>query len=144
MPQPGGACWAYVWPDRIDRFRRLQAALTIATSQPIPIANADAVDWLAQQLASPVPGAATVVFHSSFLDYLPLNAQQVLAAVVATAGLRATKAAPLYWLRCEDERPAPANRPRWHELRMQSWPGGDDLRLALCQPHGDQIHWLAS
>lgn len=135
---------AYVWPDRLDRFRRLQAALTVAANLPIPIAAADAVDWLADRLGEPEPGSATVVFHSSFFDYLPAPAQRALVDVIAAAGRRATAAAPLFWLRCDDEQPAPTDRPRLHELRLQSWPGGADRRLALCQPHGDHVTWLWS
>lgn len=134
---------AYVWPDRPDRLATLRAALAVAQDVPVDLDRAEAVDWLAQQLAAPCPGLATVVFHSSFHGYLPAATQQRLAAILQTAGDRATARAPVYWLRCEDEVPLPADRAMQHEVRLRGWPGNAERLLARCQPHGDRVAWLA-
>ena len=63
--------------------------------------------WLAGRLAEPVPGVATVVFHSIVWQYLPPATRTAIADALAHAGAAATPEAPLAWLRME-----PGVRPR--------------------------------
>jgi hypothetical protein len=134
---------AYVWPDRQDRMANLRASLALAARDGLAVERADAAAWLARALAAPMPETATVVFHSSFWCHIPPATQARIADAMAAAGARATARAPLHWLRWEDEPPAPDRSPGRHELRMWSWPGGEDRLLAIGQPHGDWIDWLA-
>jgi hypothetical protein len=132
---------AYVWPERQDRLRTLQRALDEARADDLAVERADALDWLPARLAEPAPGVATVVYHSSFAGHLPPELRARLDAVFADAGRRATADAPLHRLQFEDEPlPGGAPAPR-HELRLASWPPGDDRLLAVGQPHGDWIAW---
>ena len=39
---------AYVWPDQPKRLERTAAALKLAQSHPVPIAKADAANWIAR------------------------------------------------------------------------------------------------
>ncbi|MFZ6005117.1 MAG: DUF2332 domain-containing protein [Actinomycetota bacterium] len=127
---------AYVWPDQLDRIERLRAAIEVAQRVPVEIDQADAVRWVASQLARTVPGATTVVVHSIVLQYLPPDARRRLQATIETAGRSATRDAPLGWLRME---PAGTRA----ELRLTMWPRGEERLLGSAGYHGSPIWWGA-
>ena len=60
-------------------------------------------------LAVGLVGAATVLFHSIFWQYLPQVTQAAIRAALAIHGAAATRAAPLSWLRMEPAEGAPAS-----------------------------------
>ena len=62
----------------------------------------------------------------------------MIRQAIEAAGNRASRDAPLAWLRFEP--PQPDVR---MQLRCRIWPGGDDQLLAECHPHGAAIEWLA-
>jgi hypothetical protein len=128
---------SFVWPTAHERFERLAAALRIAQTNPVTVDRAGAARWLHEQLADPVPGLATVVFHSIVWQYLDPAEQTEVAAAISAAGGRATTAAPLAWLRLEPH-PDPE---RGAELRLTTWPSGRERRLALCDYHGRWLRW---
>ncbi len=121
-----------IWADQVERFSTFEHAVSIARRSDVPVDRASAPDWLEQQLASPVPGVATVVFQS--------YVQQFFSGITATrvrrafedAGSRATPEAPLAHLRFEP-------RTGGAILRLRSWPGGADRVIALSTPHGRKI-----
>lgn len=125
---------SYTWPDQLDRVERLLAALEVAARVPVPVDEADAVSWLEHQLAEPRAGVATVVVHSIVLQYLPPDRRRRVRAAIEEAGRAATAPAPLAWLRME-----PAGDRA--ELRVTSWPGGHEERLASAGYHGRPIWW---
>jgi hypothetical protein len=128
---------AYVWPDQAARAARLQGAITLAQQGLPPVDAGDAAEWVAQQLAAPLPGAATVLVHSVVWQYLPPATRAAIETTLAEAGARATPSAPLAWLRMEFyESGAPA------ELRLTLWPGGEERTLARAHPHGEWVEWL--
>jgi hypothetical protein len=59
---------SYVWPDQADRFARLEAAIDVARRVPAVVERGDAPDWIADRLAVPTPGMATVVVHSILIQ----------------------------------------------------------------------------
>lgn len=132
---------ACLWPDQVERRRRLEAALAVAAEVPAPVDRADAAEWAAAHLAEPVTGRVTVVVHSVVAQYMSTGARQALAATIGQAGARATGDAPVAWLRMEpaDERRA--------EVRLTRWPWPDDQPstevLARSAFHGPPVHWLA-
>ena len=129
----------YVWPDQAERFARLRGALDVAARVPVTIDRADANEWLDEQLAAPVPGTATVVFHSIVLQYLGHEKAARLRETIAAAGERATRDATLSWLRLEPER---GDDGEWiYPVRLTSWPGGEDRRIAISSPHGPPVNW---
>jgi hypothetical protein len=128
---------AYVWPDQFERLDRLEAALAMALGADIRVEAEDAVTWTARR-ARPEAGAATVLFHSIFWQYMPPESQAALAAAVRDLGGRATPAAPFAWLRME---PPPGN-PGDIELRLTLWPGGEDRLLAHVHAHGATVAWV--
>lgn len=130
---------SFVWPSQVERFRRLEAALALATSLPVVIDSAGAAGWLESQLSAPATGAATVVYHSIVWQYLSPEERAAATAAIVAAGERAAPDAPPAWLRLEPH-PRPAVGA---ELRLTTWPGGEDQVLALCGYHGGPVRWHA-
>jgi hypothetical protein len=127
---------SYVWPDQGERFERMSAALEIAAEVPATVDRADAVDWLGVQLAATTPSVTTVVYHSIMWQYLSDETQAVTTAVIETAGAQATEDAPLAWLRLE-----PFGHMQFPELRLTTWPGGQERTLAECSFHLGPVKW---
>ncbi len=128
---------SYVWADQEQRLRQLEAAMAIADRHPSMPERADAADWVERVLAEPMPdGAVNVIYHTIFWPYLPASAQARIETAIRRAGARATAAAPLAWLRFESEQPQ--QHPR---LRLELWPGAQNLHLADAQAHGREIFW---
>jgi hypothetical protein len=125
---------SYVWPDQLDRFQRLEAAIEVARRVPAVVDRADADTWVRDRLTLPLPGCATVVVHSIVLQYLPRDARARFRATIAEAGERASGAAPLAWLRMEPG----GDRA---ELRLTTWPRGQERVLATAGYHGRPIWW---
>ena len=126
----------YVWPDMIERLERLRGALEVAASVPARVDRADAIDWVETHLA-PVPGTATVLFHSIVALYFDDDYRTRFTAAVERAGEGATAEAPLAWLSLELGEAG-------FETRLRSWPGGEDRLLARSGPHGPPVTWLGS
>src|SRR5438309_511094 len=61
---------SYLWPDQDERFQRMRAAFAVAEQVPASVDEADAIEWVREQLAASAPGATTVVYHSIFIQYL--------------------------------------------------------------------------
>lgn len=127
---------SFVWPDQVERRSRLDAALEVARRVPAVVEHADGPTWVAERLAEPSDGLATVVVHSIVLQYLPADRRRAFREQMAAAGTRATAAAPLAWLRMEPGGDAA-------ELRLTTWPGGREELLATSGFHGPPVRWLA-
>jgi len=123
---------SFVWPDQRARFARLRAALAIAERYPPPVERADAGEWLAERLAGAPADGGTVVYHSIVWQYLGDTTRRRLREALRTAGEAATASAPLAWLRME-----PAGNVA--DLRVTTWPGGEERVLAHAGYHGQQV-----
>jgi hypothetical protein len=131
---------SYVWPGQDERFTTLRAAIEIAAGFPITVDRRDAADWLPEQLAGTQQsddGLATVVMHSVFWQYLPAAVRESVVATLGAAGARATNDQPLAWLRLE-----PSAKGTSLELRLTTWPGGDEEVLAKAGFHAGPVRWL--
>ena len=117
-------------------MRLLRGALDVAREVPVTVEEAGAGDWLAERLAEPADGVATVVFHSIVWQYIPHEERDRIRAALAESGERATERAPLAWLRME-----PGGEQT--ELRLTTWPGGEERLLASAGFHGSPLNWLA-
>ena len=129
---------ACIWPDMFGRLARSRRAIELALAEGVAVEAADALDWTRARVR-PQPGAATVLFHSVFWQYLPKATQEALAATIADIGASATPDAPFAWLRFE---PPPSNM-RIIDVWLTSWPGAAERRLAEAHPHGASTTWLA-
>ena len=126
---------SYVWPDQVERFRQLAAAINVAHRVSARVDQGQAPDWIETALADTIPGVATVVYHSIVWQYLSNVDRARFERVMAVAGEAATHSKPLAWLRFE-----PAGNVA--EVRLQLWPGGKDRLLARSGFHGKPVHWL--
>jgi hypothetical protein len=123
---------AYVWPDQEDRVRRLRGALEVAASAPCRVEREDAAGWVERRLAEPAADRATLVFHSIVGQYLGERGLASFERHVREAGARASRSAPLGWLRME-----PAGERA--EVRLATWPGGEDRLIARAGYHGTPV-----
>jgi hypothetical protein len=137
------ANWAllsYVWPDQATRFALLRGALEVATQVPATVERADALEWVAAQLTEPHPDQATVAFHSVVMQYFARQDATEFVTILADAGARATRSAPLAWLGLE---PSSAVELTHAELRRTLWPAGEDRLLGRAGFHGAPVEWRA-
>lgn len=125
----------YIWPDQFERIDRMRAALQVAAEVPVELDREPAAAWARRLLAEPVPGQATVIYHSIVSQYLSEDERDDLFSTIRDAGASATVGAPLAWLRMEpaDDR---AN------LELTLWPGGEDRHLARVGYHGNPVELL--
>jgi hypothetical protein len=125
---------SYVWPDMTRRFEYLRGALSVAPRVPATVEQADLVEWLE---ATPLtaPGAATVVFHSIVMQYLPRAERERAAVALERVGAKAGQRAPLAWLMLEPTADPP-------EVRLRTWPGGEQRLLATAGFHGLPVAWV--
>jgi hypothetical protein len=126
---------SFVWPDQLARIDQLRGALTIARAMPASVDREDAGAWLEARLR-PAPGSAAVVYHSVVWQYLGMEGRERVRSAIEASGARAESEAPVAWLRME----AGGEEV---EVRMTSWPGGDDRLLATAGWHGREVRWLA-
>jgi hypothetical protein len=127
---------SFVWPEQLDRLALLRAAIAIALREPPVIDTEPAGAWVETQLAERAEGVATVLFHSVVWWYIPEAERARITHAMEVAAERATRAAPLAWLRMEGARLEEA------ELRLRLWPDGEDTMLARVHYHGAEVRWL--
>jgi hypothetical protein len=128
---------SFVWADQVPRLQQLRAAISAARREPPRLVRRAAADWLAEELAAPIAGVASVVFQSIMWWYLSEAERLRVSAIIESAGAHATRAAPLAWLRFDL---LGAHMP---EVRLRLWPGGEDVLLATADPHGRWVTWKA-
>lgn len=112
---------SYVWPDHIDRFRRLGAALELAQKFPPDVRRQDAIaalrDLRVQQ------GVVTLVWHSALMPYLSDAERDDLNAEFARIGALATPTAPFAIASWEVDSHAQARRLDF-AATLTVWAGG--------------------
>lgn len=135
---------SFVWPDQVERFERLTAAIEVARKVPAQListagrATAEVLsDVLAGSTEGPTnPGVATIVQHSIVWQYIPTDQRPAVTQVIEAAGEGATVDRPLVWVRFEPD--------EWDRRRAavwaRTWPGGGDRLVAHADFHG---RWLA-
>lgn len=125
---------AYIWADQPERLARFAGAAALAAS--VTVERADAAAWLAQKLAMRARDAATVVYHSVFLQYPPPEARAAIVAAMEAEGAKATADAPLVWLRLEPGEISGGPRGLGSlVLDMMMWPGGAHRVLGRTDGH---------
>jgi hypothetical protein len=134
---------SYVWADQRDRLARFDGAVALALDAGVRVERADAAEWLAQQLPQRARDAATVVYHSIFLQYPPRATRDAITAAIESEGARATSAAPLARLRLEPETVlgGPLESTRML-LDLTIWPGGERRILAATDGHVRSVEML--
>ena len=136
---------SYVWPDQPERLARFDAAADIAVSRGTKVEKADAADWLERELATRPSDAVTVIFHSVFFQYPPLETRQRMTDLIEAAGAISTDDAPLVWLRYEPELLWNRNAPPLAlgmTCDLRSWPGDQHQILARSDGHVRNVEAL--
>ncbi|HEY0300102.1 MAG TPA: DUF2332 domain-containing protein [Rhizomicrobium sp.] len=135
-PRQARTLESFVWADQLPRLQQLRAAIAAARRDPPPLVRRPAAEWLERELAAPAPGVATVVFHSIMWWYLSEAERERVTALLSAAGARATRQAPLAWLRFDL-----FGSPTAAEIRLTTWPGGVEKTLATADAHGRWVTW---
>ncbi len=132
---------SYVWPDQGERLERLKGALEIARAYPPQVEKAAASDWLARVLTSPQRGRHALIMHTIMWQYMPDEEQQSCQRIIEAHGDKASKEAPVSWLRFEADGKSPGGL-----LTLTSWSGeahdGLARDLARADYHGKWIDWI--
>jgi hypothetical protein len=132
---------SYIWPDQPDRLARFDGALKLALARDTRVERADAATWLKAKLASRAGDAATIVYHSVFLQYPPRESRTAIIDAIRAAGAAATAQAPLAWVRLEPEAVTDGveNGLRF-VIDLTTWPGGQRRILGYTDGHVRSVH----
>jgi hypothetical protein len=118
---------SYVWPDQLERLERLRGALAVAGDVDAVVERAGAAEWIETRLAELSSEAATVVFHSIVMQYLPGDERERFERTMTGAS------GNVAWLRMEPDG-------EFAEVRLTL--AGEDRLLARAGYHGDPVEWL--
>lgn len=136
-----------VWADLVPNLRMLEEAIEIAVatraSHPVHVDEADGADWLPVMLSEPVKGQATIVFHSAMATWSPPASMRRIEDAIHEAGEYATTGAPLAYLRFEVP-DASVEPDRIVQVRLATWPGGEDRLIATCDINGSCGRWSSN
>jgi hypothetical protein len=127
---------SYIWPDELPRFRRLQAALTVAAVTPPRVDRATAADWLAGALQERTAGEVTVVWHSVVPQYVPAPEWDAVPACVADAQ-RGDPRRPVVQVGLEPGR----DHQTGFAVTARAEPDRPEITLARCGDHGPPVTW---
>lgn len=127
---------SYIWPDQPDRLARFDGAVTLARENRVRVDRADAAAWITERLAARAADAATVVYHSVFLQYPPPEARAAIVAAIEATGASANAHAPVAWVRMEPEGlfGGDINSARM-VCDLVTWPGGARRIAAYTDGH---------
>jgi hypothetical protein len=137
LQQPGAAIrlLSYCWAEQGERMARLRAAVALAEIEAVKVDAETAASWVRK--AAPMPGTATVLFHSIMWQYMQPEEQMAARAILEDHVAHAAWDQPFFWLRMEHNEDV-----RQFELRMRAWNRDEDCLLAIVHPHGEFAHWL--
>ncbi|MDP3196027.1 DUF2332 domain-containing protein [Tabrizicola sp.] len=125
---------AFLWPDQPERLARTRAALDLAARLRPPVDRIDAAEWLETRLATPIPGALHLIFHTVAWQYFPPATQARALAGIESAGQHA----PLAHLSLEGD-----GQPPGAAITLTLWPGGKTIPLGRADFHGRWVDWKA-
>lgn len=151
LTDPDRARWlrALVWPDELERFERLSAAVGQAADHPVDLRRGDAVDDLAVAVADVAADEHPVVVTTWVLTYLPEERRQAFAATLDRIGAgrdltwvcveHPAYAASLPFPDGAGELPLGAGNP----VAVHEWSAGGVHRHwpATAHPHGTWMRW---
>lgn len=131
---------SYLWADQPERMERTRAAINIFNHYKTRIHKAVAIEWLKMRLAQRYENRVHVIYHTIARQYFSDADKRESAALIETAGLGATKSAPLAWLRFEADGEQPGAA-----LTLRLWQGDQDdgklQMLGRADYHGRWIDW---
>lgn len=129
---------SYVWPDQVERLRRLRGAILVARAYPADVVAGSAGDFV--DSLDLVDGHLTVLWHSVMWQYVQADEQQRILDRLEQIGAAATPAAPFAHLAFEPRRLVPGGVRR-HVVTVRTWPGGVERIIGEAPAHGVPVHW---
>jgi hypothetical protein len=129
---------SYVWPDQVERMRRLRGAILVAREYPATLVASSAADFV--DTIEPADGHLTVLWHSVMWQYVGADEQQRILARLHEIGAAATPTAPFAHLSFEPRR-LEAGGVRRYLVTATTWPGGDERILGEAPAHGVPVQW---
>lgn len=123
---------AYLWPDQPHRLELTNAAIAAADT---PVAQGDAVDWLAGRLAHQ-PDQLHLIYSTVAWQYFPAKKQAEGTALIEAAGATATDDTPLAWFSMESDGGDPGAA-----MTLRLWPGDLHVDLGRVDFHGRWVDW---
>ena len=135
---------SFIWPDHVDRFERLRAALAVAADVPAALASEDALAYVRSLRLT--PGTVLVVWHSAMWLYLPPEERREIELVLSELGAAATAESPLVHIALEPVSEIAGDQHVFH-LQVTSWPGlpevpaGMTVTRATTMPSGLPVSW---
>lgn len=134
---------AYVWPDanesQIQRRKRLNGAMEIARTLRPSLCQMDAAKFVELQLKSRPEGQAFVLMHSVVWQYLPIQTQKTIEALLEQFGRHCTDRDPIYWLRLEGLGGGEPNA----RLLLKRWPANTTQKLAQSCFHASWLNFTS-
>jgi len=133
---------ALVWPERKERFARLDGALKVAVAHPPKIKGGDAILNLAEALSA-VPSDQACCMYHTVMAY-QLNREQITR--IHDILLAESHKRPVYRVTVEGEVVPPNPVATHNPLKVVRYLNGKlALRsLAVCDPHGLWMEWTVS
>jgi hypothetical protein len=140
---------ACVWPDQVERFERLGAAIAIANRVGVEVRRGDAADSVAALVVESATRGHPVVTTSWVLNYFPADARRRFVAALDDAAA----SADVSWLFAESPAlcpeipgiPPPRHGPKQPTaVGLVRWRNGrrrDARHVADAHPHGRWLHW---
>jgi hypothetical protein len=129
---------SYVWPDQIDRMRRLRGAILVAREYPARLETATAGDFV--DTLRVADGHLTVLWHSVMWQYLDAAEKSRVRDRLDEIGSSATPSAPFAHIAFEPRRLEPGGARRF-VVAVRMWPGGQERLLGEAPPHGIPVQW---
>lgn len=128
---------AYVWADQTARLARLGTALKLAGDSGIRVEQAEAADWVEQQLlATPQEGVCRMLYHTIVWQYLADDQRTRIEKALTRAGSAATDETPLAHFAFEADDAGEGGR-----MTLTMWPGGDPVTIGRADFHGRWATW---
>jgi len=134
---------SYVWPDHVERFRRLGDAIVITQKCPVDIQVMDAASAVEQLTLE--PGTTTLVWHSALWPYLSVDGRARLERAFAAVGSTAKNKARFAVASWEVDSHAVARRLSF-TLTMRTWCDGvvETQVLATGNSHATEVAEVAA
>lgn len=136
---------SFVWPDHVERFERLRAALDIAGRIDATIVAEDALEDVRRLRLR--PGTALVVWHSAMWMYLSPDERAAIETALGDLGAQADAHSPLVHIGLEPLQDREGSQHRF-VLAMTTWPGlggvpaGIEVPWGATPPAGTPVEWF--
>jgi len=130
---------ALIFPEHVDRARRIEGAFEIARAMRPEIIEGDAVAKIGEVIDALPSGGGVCVYHSQATYQIPHDKRKVLSDTLAAAGMKRTVwRVGFEWL--DGVRALESGD---HALGLARYVGGERSyqHLAFCDPHGRWIEW---